>query len=229
MTPIFTYGETEAKSLGQGLPASKEQSQDSGPSPPGTSILSPCAQLALSLGSEGWRRLFGGTSGQPTPGPSPLAEDCCPFEVYPTRGGGGGGGWGGRALNPEPSLHAQPMPRVSSQSAGQAPTRFHHFLPGRRPQGNAGRADRPGGRLPPPLTRRSPVNPSPAICLPGTHLLSRPICSQGSPQGHFTKATVPTGRLPSVGANRRARETSPAHHHHHPLLCGFSLLPMGSV
>lgn len=65
MTPIFLYGESEAKSLSQGLPASKEQSQDSDPSPPGTSIFSPCSQLALSLGSEGWGCLFGGTSGQP--------------------------------------------------------------------------------------------------------------------------------------------------------------------
>lgn len=152
-----------------------------------------------------------------------LSRRPLPFRGLPNKGG-----WG-RALNLEPSLHAQPMPRVSSQSAGQAPTRFHHFLPGRRPQGNAGRADRPWGKLPPPLTRRSPVNPRPAICLPGNHLLSRPICSQGSPQGHFTKATVPTGRLPSVGTNRRARQTSPAHHHHHPRLCGFSLLPTGSV
>jgi len=89
MTPIFMYGESEAKSLGQGLPASTEQSQDSDPSPPGTSIFSPCSQLALPLGSERWRRLFWRHKWATTPGPSPL-EDRCPLEVYPTRERGSG-------------------------------------------------------------------------------------------------------------------------------------------
>lgn len=80
-----------------------------------------------------------------------------------------------------------------------APTRLHHFLPGRRAQGKAVRAGKPGGRHPPPLTRLSPVTPRPATCLAATHLLSRPICSQGSHQSHFTKATLLTGHLPSAG------------------------------
>lgn len=64
----------------------------------------------------------------PMPSPAPKWGDPYPGKVYPTREGG-------RALNPEPLPHTQSMPQAPWELASQAPTRLHHFLPGRLLQG----------------------------------------------------------------------------------------------
>lgn len=133
---------------------------------------------------------FGGTSGQPCL-TLHATRRLPPWRGLPNKGGRSG---------PEPrSPRPTPSPCPRCLWSLPAPTRLHRFLPGRRAQGTAVRAGKPGGRHPPPLTRRSPVAPRPATYLAATHLLSRPICSQGSHQSHFTKATLLTGHLPSAG------------------------------
>lgn len=95
---------------------------------------------------------------------------------------------GGQGLKPELSPRVPARPQHVSTTSSQAHNR----------RGRTCRQADQGAEVPCP-SPADPINPRPAICLAGTHLLSRPICSQGSHQGHFAKVTQPTGHLPSAG------------------------------
>lgn len=97
------------------------------------------------------------------PNPASKWGDLYPGKVYPTR-------WGGRAPNPAPLPHTQPIPQAPSELASQAPTHLHHFLPGRLPQGKDVQGGREGTEAPTPSPHCSPIHP---ICLASTHFLSR--------------------------------------------------------
>ena len=124
------------------------------------------------LSLRGQRGLSGGSNG-------PKQGDLCPGKLYPT--------WqGDQALNPEPLPHAQPMSQAPSESASQAPTRLHHFLPGGLPQGKDVQAGRVGAEASIPHLAAPPSIPD----LPFTWLA--PTFSPGPPHQSHNADRAPT-------------------------------------
>lgn len=178
-----------AKLLGQGLPASKTQSWGPNPGPSVTRVFSHGSQLSC---------LEHGPS-RPKRADGPFWRDKWTARLLALHPSGETFPWGGLASKgerqgPEPgalvpchrhlqNLPARPQHTTPSYGAGVCRKRMY------------GQSDQKA-EAPHLSPHRSPVSSKPAICLSGTHPLSRPISSQCSHQGHLTKATLPKGHLP---------------------------------